>query len=123
MAQEPHRPVSDLLDRAAEASEFLKKLANPNRLMIACALVEGERSVRELEEGLGIRQPGLSQQLAELREAGLIVGRKQSKSVFYRLSDERVRAVVSLLYTLFCDPDGESKPRQAADPIKRQGND
>ncbi|GAA4113515.1 ArsR/SmtB family transcription factor [Aminobacter aganoensis] len=113
MAEGP-QPVSDLLDRAGEASEFLKKLANPNRLMIACALVEGERSVRELEDGLGIRQPGLSQQLAELRDAGLIVGRKQSKSVFYRLADERVRAVVSLLYTLFCDPNGDGKLRQAA---------
>lgn len=98
-------PVSDLLERAGEASEFLKKLANPNRLMIACALVDGERSVRQLEDSLGIRQPGLSQQIAELRDAGLIVGRKESKSVFYRLADERVRAVVTLLYHMFCAPD------------------
>jgi len=105
MAQEPNMSVSDLLERAGEASEFLKKLANPNRLMIACALVDGERSVRELEDGLGIRQPGLSQQIAELRDAGLIVGRKESKSVFYRLADDRVRAVVTLLYQMFCAPD------------------
>lgn len=107
MQQEPKVPVSDLLERAGEASEFLKKLANPNRLMIACALADGERSVRELEDSLGIRQPGLSQQIAELRDAGLIIGRKESKSVFYRLADERVRAVVTLLYRLFCDPGAE----------------
>lgn len=101
--------VSELLDRAGEASEFLKKLANPNRLMIACALVEGERSVRELEEGLGIRQPGLSQQLAELRDAGLIVGRKESKSVYYRLADERVSAIVALLYRMFCESDAPAE--------------
>ena len=101
-------PVSDLLERAGEASDFLKKLANPNRLMIACALVEGERSVRALEDSLGIRQPGLSQQIAELRDAGLIVGRKESKSVFYRLADERVRAIVALLYRMFCDPGADS---------------
>lgn len=99
--------VTDLLERAGEASEFLKKLANPNRLMIVCALVGGERSVRELEDTLGIRQPGLSQQIAELRDAGLIAGRKESKSVFYRLADDRVKAIVSLLYSMFCEQDPE----------------
>lgn len=64
-----------------EASGFLKKLSNPDRLLVACALVEGERSVRQLEDALSIRQPGLSQQIAELREAGMIVGRKEGKQV------------------------------------------
>lgn len=105
MSDETTQAMSDLLDRAGEASEFLKKLANPNRLMIVCALVQGERSVRDLEDALGIRQPGLSQQIAELRDAGLIAGRKESKSVIYRLADERVRAIVSLLYGMFCEPN------------------
>ncbi|WP_109577113.1 metalloregulator ArsR/SmtB family transcription factor [Aminobacter sp. AP02] len=100
--------IAELLERAGEASEFLKKLANPNRLMIVCALVDGERSVRHLEDSLGIRQPGLSQQIAELRDAGLITGRKQSKSVFYRLADERVAEIVSLLYRMFCEPGAGS---------------
>lgn len=85
-----------------EASFFLKKLANPSRLMIACALVESERSVGELEELLDIRQPGLSQQIAELREAGLIRGRKDAKQVYYNLADERVAETVALLHRLFC---------------------
>lgn len=106
--QQPTMTISDLLERAGEASEFLKKLANPNRLMIVCALVDGERSVRDLEDSLGIRQPGLSQQIAELRDAGLIAGRKESKSVFYRLADERVAAIVSLLYRMFCEPGAEA---------------
>lgn len=109
MAEEPDMAVSDLLARAGEASDFLKKLANSNRLMIACALVDGERSVRELEDGLGIRQPGLSQQIAELRAAGLIVGRKELKSVFYRLADDRVRAIVTLLYQMFCAPGAKAR--------------
>ena len=88
-----------------EASAFLKKLSNPDRLLVCCALVGGERSVRELEDLLGIRQPGLSQQLAELREAGLIAGRKHGKHVFYRLADPRVRTVVETMHRLFCDPD------------------
>ena len=87
-----------------EASGFLKKLSNPDRLLIACALVEGERSVRELEDALGIRQPGLSQQIAELRDAGLIVGRKEGKQVFYRLGDPRVETFMRTMYALFCEP-------------------
>ncbi|MCK9550466.1 metalloregulator ArsR/SmtB family transcription factor [Aquamicrobium sp.] len=99
-------PISDeaeeLKGKVGEASAFLKKLSNPDRLLVACALVEGERSVRELEDGLGIRQPGLSQQLAELREAGLIVGRKEGKQVFYQLADPRVETFVHTMHDLFC---------------------
>jgi ArsR family transcriptional regulator len=89
-------------DKVEEASAFLKKLANPDRLLLACALVDRERSVGELEDLLGIRQPALSQQLAELRSAGFIIGRKQGKAVFYSLADPRVKAVVGTMYELFC---------------------
>lgn len=94
--------VRELKTKVGEASAFLKKLSNPDRLMVACALIEGERSVRELEDALGIRQPGLSQQLAELREAGLISGRKEGKQVFYRLADSRVETFVHTMHRLFC---------------------
>ncbi|WIY53703.1 metalloregulator ArsR/SmtB family transcription factor [Devosia sp. YIM 151766] len=94
--------TQELKDKVGEATAFLKKLSNPDRLLVACALVEGERSVRALEDGLGIRQPGLSQQLAELRAAGLITGRKEGKQVFYRLADPRVETFVHTLHDLFC---------------------
>ena len=85
--------TAEMVENAGEAADFLKKLAHPSRLMIVCALVDGERSVRDLEDTLGIRQPGLSQQIAELREAGFIIGRKESKNMFYRLADGRVTRV------------------------------
>jgi DNA-binding transcriptional ArsR family regulator len=98
--------AADLVASAHEATEFLKKFAHPSRLMIVCALVDGERSVRDLEDTLAIRQPGLSQQIAELREAGLIVGRKESKHMFYRLADGRVRDFIEQMYRMFCaQPD------------------
>jgi DNA-binding transcriptional ArsR family regulator len=65
-------------------------------------LADGERSVRELEDLLGIRQPGLSQQLAELREAGLIAGRKEGKQVFYTLADPRIETFIGTMHALFC---------------------
>lgn len=99
-------PLSDeahaLRGKVGEATAFLKKLSNPDRLLVVCALVEGERSVRELEDALGIRQPGLSQQLAELREAGLVEGRKDGKQVFYRLADPRIESFIHTLHGLFC---------------------
>ncbi|CAA0089952.1 Biofilm growth-associated repressor [Starkeya nomas] len=101
--------VAEMKARVTEATAFLKKLANPDRLMVACALVDGERSVRELEELLGIRQPGLSQQIGELREAGLIVGRKEGKQVFYKLADPRVETFITTMHALFCAPQ-EEKP-------------
>ncbi|WP_458759196.1 metalloregulator ArsR/SmtB family transcription factor [Afipia sp. TerB] len=94
--------TAELVANAEEAADFLKKFAHPSRLMIVCALVDGERSVRDLEDTLGIRQPGLSQQIAELRDAGLIVGRKESKNMFYRLADGRVSEFIGLMYRMFC---------------------
>ncbi|MDD2705680.1 MAG: metalloregulator ArsR/SmtB family transcription factor, partial [Acidocella sp.] len=52
---------------AEQASELLKSLANPHRLMILCQLVEGERSVGELAAFLGLRGSTVSQHLALLR--------------------------------------------------------
>ena len=96
--------AAELVANANEAADFLKKFAHPSRLMIVCALADGERSVRDLEDTLGIRQPGLSQQIAELRDAGLIVGRKESKNVFYRVADGRMTEFMDLMFRMFCKP-------------------
>jgi DNA-binding transcriptional ArsR family regulator len=96
--------TAELVANATEAADFLKKFAHPSRLMIVCALAESERSVRDLEDTLGIRQPGLSQQIAELRDAGLIVGRKESKNMFYRLADGRTKDFIDLMFRMFCKP-------------------
>lgn len=95
--------TAEMVANAADAAEFLKKFAHPARLMIVCALVDGERSVRDLEDTLGVRQPGLSQQIAELREAGFINARKESKNVYYRLADGRVAEFISMMHRMFCE--------------------
>ena len=96
--------TAEMVASAGEAAEFLKRLAHPSRLMIVCALVDGERSVRDLEDTLGIRQPGLSQQIAELRQAGIIVGRKRSKFMLYRIADDRLLGFISMMHGMFCAP-------------------
>jgi DNA-binding transcriptional ArsR family regulator len=93
---------ADMAERAAEVSNLLKTLAHPARLMIVCTLVEGERSVGELETELGIHQPNLSQQLAVVREAGIVQTRRVSKQIFYRLTEAKAAQLVEALYTIFC---------------------
>jgi DNA-binding transcriptional ArsR family regulator len=90
-----------LASHAEDASEFLKALAHPNRLMILCILCEGERSVTELEQLLALRQPTVSQQLARLREDGLVKARRQGKTINYSLGSNDVRIVVEAVSRMF----------------------
>ncbi|MCA1405238.1 helix-turn-helix transcriptional regulator [Ensifer sp. IC3342] len=92
----------DMSTRAGDAAALLKTLANQNRLMIVCTLVEGEHSVGELEEMLGIHQPTLSQQLTVLREAGIVATRRDAKQIFYRLAEDKAARLVMALYEIFC---------------------
>lgn len=96
--------------QAEEVADLLKLLGNPQRLMIACLLVEGSFAVSEIEVRLGIRQPSLSQQLAALRESGLIEGRREAKAVIYHLKDARLGRLLSALHDIFC-PNGVSVAR------------
>ncbi|QOT79394.1 ArsR/SmtB family transcription factor [Cupriavidus basilensis] len=87
---------------AAQACALLKVLANQDRLLLMCQLSQGELSVGELEERLGIRQPTLSQQLAVLRENGLVTTRREGKSIFYSIASQEALAVMAVLYSQFC---------------------
>ena len=91
--------------RAPQAADLLRQLSNANRLLILCHISQDERSVSQLEQDLGIKQPGLSQQLAELRQSGLVKTRRESRSIFYPIADERALAVMAMLHEIFCkDP-------------------
>jgi DNA-binding transcriptional ArsR family regulator len=98
----------DMAEQAGEVSELLKTLAHPARLMIVCTLVEGERSVGELETELGVHQPNLSQQLSVLREADIVQTRRASKQIFYRLTEAKVAKLVEALHTIFCVEEPKS---------------
>jgi DNA-binding transcriptional ArsR family regulator len=86
------------IDTAA-AAVALRALGNETRLQIVLRLLQGEAAVSDIERDLGLRQPNLSQQLAELRDAGLVVGRRESKSVIYNLANaSQERLVTALSY-------------------------
>lgn len=111
------RPVegSPQLDKifvsARLASDFLKALAHETRLLLLCLLSEKERSVTELEQILSLRQPTVSQQLARLRLDGLVTTRRDGKTIYYRINDDDIRRVISVVYDIFCR-DGKEKQRR-----------
>ncbi len=87
---------------ASEAARLLKVLANPNRLMIVCMLLETELSVGQLNQKLPLSQSALSQHLAVLREEGLVATRKEAQVVYYRLAKPEVRKILAVLYEFYC---------------------
>lgn len=99
----PDLDIDRLKANAASASALLKALANPDRLLLLCQLSQGERSVSELEQLLGIQQPTLSQQLGVLRREGLVATRREGKLIHYRISSPEALAVIATLYQLFCE--------------------
>lgn len=94
--------VDDLYQSADEAAGLMKTLSNTARLMILCQLVEGEKSVAELEKNLDTKQPNVSQQLARLRMEGYVSTRRDGRTIYYSLADERVAAVIKNLHETFC---------------------
>jgi DNA-binding transcriptional ArsR family regulator len=95
--------VDAMMDSAHEASGFLKALAHEGRLLILCLLIDGEKSVGEIEDMLSLRQPAISQQLARLRADGLVETRREGKNIFYSLARSEVRDIVGTLHRSFCE--------------------
>lgn len=87
---------------ADDASELLKALANRHRLLILCQLIDGERSVGQLAEFLGIRDSTVSQHLALLRRDRIISGRRDGQTIWYRIESEPARNVIGALYNSYC---------------------
>jgi DNA-binding transcriptional ArsR family regulator len=108
--------IADLLERAKEASDFLKALAHESRLVILCLLAEGEKPVMELAELLGERQPSVSQQLARLKSEGMVCTRRDGKQIYYSLARDEVRDVILVLHAAFCQaPQSNARRRKARD--------
>ncbi len=94
--------IQELQDNALEAERYLKVLANKNRLMILCTLMESELSVGELNQTIPLSQSALSQHLGRMRELGFVSTRKAGQVVFYRVSDDKVRQLLAAFYEVFC---------------------
>ncbi len=109
----PLPPKSDILplslsereSRAEAAARLMKMLANTQRLLILCRLLEGECSVGELSEYVRLAQSATSQHLARMRTEGLVATRRDAQSIYYRLDNEIAAKVLTLLHGIYCGPE------------------
>lgn len=105
-----------------KAALILRSLANPARLKIVLHLLTAEQSVAALEAALRIRQPNLSQHLADLRDAGLVVARRDSRAMIYALADEDQRRLVASLVRGFGGSPSPVEPEIQEVPHRRAPN-
>ena len=97
-----HPSLASMHKNATHAEALLKQLANANRLMVLCNLVEGEKTVGELVKSVGLSQSALSQHLTKLRESGLVESDKRGQMVHYRICSMEAQAILSVLYLMYC---------------------
>jgi ArsR family transcriptional regulator len=84
-------------------ADFFKALAHPLRIRVLELLAEGDLSVSELREEIGVEQSHLSQQLAVLRRAGLVEARRGGTSVTYSIPDQRVSELMAIARSMMLD--------------------
>jgi DNA-binding transcriptional ArsR family regulator len=80
-----------------------KTLANPIRLAIVHILKDGEKSVNELTDIIGISQSNLSQHLALMRQIGIVTTRKQGTSIFYSVTNPKINEACDTVRELVAD--------------------
>lgn len=88
---------------AKQVAKLMGQLANENRLLILCALLDGPKTVTEISQQVGdISVPAISQHLHKLRDAGLICSEKKAQYVRYSISDQRIRGLLDLIRREYC---------------------
>nr|WP_295446210.1 metalloregulator ArsR/SmtB family transcription factor [Sphingorhabdus sp. EL138] len=92
-------------ESAGRAAALLRLLSNEKRLMVLCQLADGELSVGEIQSRVGLSQSALSQHLALLRDEGVVVTRRESQTIYYRVADHAAMRIIQTLAELFCPPE------------------
>ncbi len=88
---------------AKKIAELLKLMANENRLLILCALIEEPMTVGKIASHVpDITQSALSQHLHLLKTAGILSSDKHAQNVTYSLADHRIAEVVATLKKHYC---------------------
>lgn len=94
----PEQPVATDI-----VAKYFRGFGDPTRLRILELLSLGERSVGELVKLIGVPQPKVSNHLACLRWCGFVQSRRDHRSVYYRIADERIVTMLELARSLLED--------------------
>jgi ArsR family transcriptional regulator len=79
-------------------AEIIKVLGHPVRLKIVAGLMSESCNVKKIWECLGLPQATVSQHLALLKNKGIIEGRREGVEVFYHVTSDQARSIVSSLF-------------------------
>jgi ArsR family transcriptional regulator, virulence genes transcriptional regulator len=100
----PAMDFATMETKAVEAAITLSAMANPVRLLVLCALVEGEKAVNDLVAFSGISQSAVSQHLAKMRNLKLVATRRDGQTIYYRLASPDVMRLLTVLNEIYCKP-------------------
>jgi DNA-binding transcriptional ArsR family regulator len=100
-------PIAGELQRFK--AQFFRALAHPTRIRLLEILVRGGRTVQQLQEALALDQPTVSQQLAVLRNQGIVSAQKQGLSVRYALRDPLVGTLLATARRIFDNRLGDTQ--------------
>ena len=106
--------LKDRNEIADKASELLRVLSNPKRLLILCYLSDGELSVQQLQVATGLGQSTVSQQLAIMRGEKLVTARREAQSVYYSLASDEALSVIGTLQGIYAPDPAKLKALKAS---------
>ncbi len=89
-------------EQFAMTSEILKSISHPIRLKILCFLIDGEKTVSEIEKEFGSSISNISQHLTILRKMDIIQRRKEANFMYYSIKDQKILALLDTMKHLFC---------------------
>ena len=95
--------IPALRQQASVLARFFKGLDDPTRVLILRLLLDGEKNVTELVELVGSPQGRVSSHLSCLRHCGYVATRREGRNVYYRLADDRVRALLRIAQDLVAE--------------------
>lgn len=95
--------MATMEEKSKELAELLKVLANENRLLILCALVENPLTVNEILKFVpNIKQSALSQHLAILKANNILESEKNGQNVKYLIKDKKIISLFEVLKEEYC---------------------
>lgn len=88
--------------RCEEVAGLLKLVAHPHRLKILCCLIDGDKTVSELEEFCGASQSSVSQFLAKMKSEKIVTAMREGQSIRYSLTHQEIRNLIEKMKSVFC---------------------
>src|SRR5271167_4594458 len=98
--------MAEVRGHVTNAAALLKALANEQRLLVLCTLLDGALSVGEIRKQGPLSQSALSQHLSVLRDAGMVTAARQGQTVRYALALGPALKIMKVLHSTVCEPEG-----------------